>query len=243
MLLARCLIVGRLLIEYVDRCGSDLTGLECFVKSSLIYETTAGCVYDTDALLALGKLVSADHADGLLVLRSVECDEVSYSEEILELRAALNAYCVELLLCDIRVVSNDCHTDTLELSGYDGTDTAETDDTGGLALELVTDHLGTAEIVVMRCLVRVAEISENGECMSNSELTGCHDVGFRSIYRDDALLCAGGNVDVVDTVTGTADDLEVLRVLEEVLVDLCYGTYDERIVITDETLDLVLGAT
>ena len=242
VLLARCLIVRRLLVEYVDGCGGNLTGLQCLVESRLIYETATGGVYDADALLALGQFICAHHADSFLVLRSVECDEIGNRKKILELGAALHADLVKLLLRDVRVVSYDCHADTLELSGYDGTDTAETDDTGGLALELVTDHLGTAEIVVMCCLVGMAEISEDGECMGHSELTCRHDVGFRSVDCDDALLGAGSHVDVVDTVTGTADDLEVLGIGQKILIDLCYGTDDQRIVITDETLDLVLGA-
>ena len=68
-------------------------------------------------------------------------------------------------------------------------------------------------LAVVNAFVSCAEVTEDGESMTYCELACCHVVSSRCVERDNSVLCAGLNVDVVDTGTCSADSLEAVCVI------------------------------
>ena len=151
----------------------------------------------------------------------MECDKVSLCKELVKSLASCNAELIKLLLGNIRIVSDCVHAHALELSGYDRTDTAETDDTYCLAFELNTCPVAASEVAMVYAFVCCAKITEDGECMTYGKLTGCHVVSSRSIKCDNAMLCACLNIDVIDSCSGSADSLKTISVVKKGFIDLC----------------------
>ena len=124
LLLAGCLIVGRLLIEYVDGSCRNLAFSQSVSKILLVYESASCSIDDPDASLALIELLLGKNAICLFCLRCMKRDEIADRKEIIKSLASCDSELVELLLRYIRIISNNVHSYALELSGYDGTDTA-----------------------------------------------------------------------------------------------------------------------
>ena len=151
----------------------------------------------------------------------MKCDEVAQGKELIKSLASCNSELVELLLRYIRIVSNYVHAYALELSGYDGSDTAKTDNTCCLALELDSYPVAASEVTVVYAFVSCAEVTEDGECVTYCELACCHVVSRRCVKSDNAVLCTSLNVDVVDTCSGSSYCLKAISVIQKCLIDLC----------------------
>ena len=220
LLLAGCLVVRRLLVENVDCSCSNLAFSQSVSEILLIYETASCSVNDPDTSLALIELLLGEHVVCFLCLRCMKCDEVALGKELIKSLASCNSELVELLLGDIRIVSNYVHAYTLKLSGYDRTDTAKTDNTCCLALELDSYPVAASEVTVVYALICCAKVTEDRESVTYCELTCCHVVSSRCVKRDNAVLCTSLNIDVVDTCSGSAYCLKAICIIQECLVDL-----------------------
>ena len=139
------------------------------------------------------------------------------------------------------IVSDHGHVECLHTLGDLSSDTADTDDSQCLSVELDSGVLGPLPLAPVHGLVCERDVP--CDCQEHcAGVLGCgQDVRRRSVHDQDSLIRGVGHVDVVDTYSGTADDAELLSSVDDLLGHLGSGPDDESIIVPDLRAQLVLS--
>jgi hypothetical protein len=89
--------------------------------------------------------------------------------------------------------------------------------------------------------VGFGQIAGEREHQRDSMFGGGDRIAERGVHHNNTLGGGGGNIDIVDTDAGAADDLEVGRGSEHLLGNLGRGADGEAVIVADDGDQLILG--
>ena len=134
----------------------------------------------------------------------------------------------------VRVVAQELHAKGLGALGHQQADVARAEDAERLVLQFLTRELGAIPLARIHGCGGRRRVARHGQHERHGLLGGGDDVGKRRIADNDTALGGGFAVDIVNAHAGTADDLELFAVLNDLARDRGGGTDDEPIVVADD---------
>ena len=120
----------------------------------------------------------------------------------------------------VRVVREELHAESREPLGGQRADPSEPDNAHRLAEQLDAAVLAALPLAVLQRLVGGRDVAGRRQQQTYRQLGSRGDVGSRGIHNHDAGHCGGLDVHVVQTHSGTGDDLEAFGRSQRLLVDL-----------------------
>ena len=210
----------------VGEVGAVVSHLAAFQRSDhiiIVDQFATGIVQHTNAVLHLCDGSSVDHALCVLVERYVNGQIICRSEYVVlgldNCHRRIQTQCCANR--QERVSTNDLHAQCNCGICHQRTDSAQTDDTQGLALDLRTCELALAlfHLLCHRCFA-VFQSCCPCHCLRNltggDEQTGQHQflygigIGTRCVEYTDASLRAAIQRNVVDACAGTGNCLQIV---------------------------------
>ena len=224
----------------VEGCTPDLAALEPFGEDFLVDEAATGTVDKADTLFEQGQLLAADHMAGLLGEGHVNGDEVRQRKKIIDLLDDLDLKRLGLACGNVGIVGEDAHAEGDGTAGYLRADAAHAEDGDGLAVELHALEFFAVPLAGLHAGVCLRDIARNGEHQGEGVLGGGDCVAAGGVHDNHAVLGGSLDVDIVDTDSGTADDLEVLGGLENLGSDLGLAADDQPVELWDDLDQFIL---
>ena len=168
-------------------------------------------------------------------------DEVGDPDQAVDVHAG-RALSSELLRLQVRIVSDDVHLECLAQLADTAADAAEAHDAQGLSAELSSHELVLIPVVVDLDIVVCGDgVSGDLQHLCDGQLGDRVRVHAGSVEDLDAFFLRVVHVDVVGTDCADTDHLQVLRRVEDLLVDLRVHTHDQNVIIPDLLQHLCLG--
>ena len=124
--------------------------------------------------------------------------------------------------------------------GDDGADIAAADDAERLAGELDAHEAVLLPLAGLRRGIGLRDLAGEREHHRDGVLGGGDRIAEGRVHDDHALRRRGRDLDIVDADAGAADDLQVLRLLEDLGRDLGGGADGEAVIVADDGGELVL---
>ena len=226
--------IGNILLDDDGTTGGVDEPRAC--TSSVLYVSHKA--YETRlTLLHLADQILVEHATGLLVERAVDGDNITLREHLLKVIDAPAANVLLLLRSEglVVVVEQLLAVECLQSAQHTLTDTADSDGTNNLVLEVVLVLGNSSDVTVTprNLLVSRHEVANKDEDSHDHMLGDRDDVGASDLSNGDAAIGLVGSiqVNVVGPNAGGHGDLEVLglcqalcgeisRVEAEILVSL-----------------------
>lgn len=228
----------RFVRPYVNTGSGDFSILQCLGERFDIDDCTAGCIDDADAVFHLCNGFFINHTACLICKRCVEGDVVRFTEKCIQ----IGQFHAELLASfqrDIRIIADGLHVESLQTFSHIGTYAADADDAHGLVQKLDACEALSVPAAFHDGLVCLRNVARHGEHQSNCVLAGCNRIGFRRIDDSDAFLGSFGNIDAVDTDTGSADNLQVHSRINDLLGDACLASCNDGIIVSNDFAELI----
>jgi hypothetical protein len=231
---------GRLFREHVHRGQAHFTGLEGGQQHGLIQNAAPGHVQQDHPVLHEGQLVGADHAAGLVVQGRVHGDDVAGSAEFGEVHQ-LHTQILGPLGADVGVAAQHLALEGLEPQGHTATHLAQTDDAGGLPLELDPSEFGALPLPRLQAGVGGGHMPAGGEQQGQGMLGGTVGVAQRGIHYDDALGAGVVHVHVVDADPGPGHDFQIYGRIQQGPVHGGAAAGDDGVVLANAAQQGLLG--
>jgi hypothetical protein len=200
----------------ITTVSAEVAGLEGLGDILLDDDGTTGGVDEPSTGLHLGDEVLVEETTSLLVQGAVDGDHITLGEHLLEV---VDATATNLLLGLggeglVVVVEELLAVEGLETAEDTLTDTADSDGTDDLALEivLVLGDGGDIPVTVLDLLVGRDEVADQEEDGHDDVLRNRDDVGAGDLGNSDTAVggVGGVQVNVVGTDTGSDSELELL---------------------------------
>ena len=227
--------------------GEDVDGSPChdallhsLGQSLFIDDAASGAVHQTHTRLHLLHFLIADHALGIRGQGHVHGDEISFLDDLFQ-SAHLDIQCLGTLLGNIGVIGNDIHIEGLRPLGHAAADAAQAHHAQGLASELYAHIFLAIPLALLHGLVGHGNIAGHGEHHGHSMLRSGNGVATRGIDDDYALGSSRRDINVIHANACTADDLQLLCLLNDLCRNLGSRAHHQGVKFRDNFQEFLCG--
>ena len=229
----------RLAREDVDRRARDMPRLHGVSEILLVDDAAARAVDEAHALLHACDCLLVEHVLRIGIERHVHRDEIRLLDHFIE-RADGDAHRLGTLLVDVRIVADDVHIEGERALGDARADAPHADDAERLAAQLDTDVLLAIPLALLHRLVGDGDVAAHRKHHRHRMLRRRDRIAARRIDDDDAARRRRRHVDVVDADASAADDLELRRLVDDVLRHFRCRAHDNGLEIADDVQKLLM---
>ena len=205
----------------------------------LVDDAAARAVDEAHALLHACDRLLVEHVLRIGIERHVHRDEIRLLDHFIE-RADGDAHRLGALLVDVRIVADDVHIEGKRALGDARADAPHADDAERLAAQLDADILLAVPLALLHRLVGDGDVTAHREHHRHRVLRRRDRIAARRIDDDDAARRRRRHVDVVDADAGAADDLELRRLVDDVLRHFRRRAHDNGLKIADDVQKLLM---
>src|SRR5436309_1428107 len=201
---------------------------------------SASDVEDAHALTHLRERVSIQPALGLGRLGQVHGDEVRLRVQLLAAGRLLDPELAVALGADERVERQHAHLKALRSVRHQLTDAAEAEDPERLLVQLNAREARALPAPARQRRVRLRDVARERQQQGHGVLGRGHDVGLRRVGDDDPTLGRGVDIDVVHAHTGSSDDAQRVRTLDQLAGQLGGRADHDPLELADPLSELLL---
>ena len=157
-------------------------------------------------------------------------DYVGFFQQFVQSLAFFDVIFSETGVCNVRIVSDDFHAESLHAGGQQTADTAQADDTQGLAKQFHALQTVPVPDAAFNHLMGLYRVAAGSQQQTYRVLAGGNDVGFRCVNYDNATLGSAFHLDIIHTVAGTAYNLQVGCVFIKLFIDFRYAADNDCVI-------------
>ena len=232
-------LLGGLFLEHVKGGTGHLAAFKRCLEVRFDDQATAGAVHDAHAILHLLDRSRVDDVARGVGQRRVQGDDVGALEQLVQFHL-LDAHFLGPLRRQERVIAHHLHAQAQRPIAHDGADIAAADDAQRLGGQLDTHELGLFPLAFMGGRVGLRDLAGQRHHHRDGVLGRGDGIAERRVHHDHALGGRSRDIDIVDTDTGAADDLEVVRLLQHIRRHLGGGADGEAVILADDGQKFVL---